>query len=319
MARKSITIRLDADDVARARFTVSPAHELVRIVRALVAPARFPAHRSLMRDIRRAAPRPAYETLAQIVTARGYVPDFLTPLTEEPGEIASAIRATCAEQVERELSELIADGRCDRRTVHRLAQDPEAAAGLLADAVDDVWRAAVAPLWPAMRQVLVADIRARTSMLAASGFGAMLANLHPTLTWTGGAVVRSSSIYTETSEPGRGLLLVPSVFGWPNVQTSTDPARPPTVLYPARNATSEWARPPDHATGRLLGRTRARVLAHLDFPATTSDVAQALGLAVSTAHHHLDVLAAAGIVDRHREGNAVWHLRTRLGDDLNRR
>ncbi|STX13371.1 Helix-turn-helix domain [Kytococcus sedentarius] len=316
MDRKSIVIRLDSSDVASARFTTSPAHELVRIVRALVAPARFPAHRALLRDVRAAAPTTSLATLTQVITARGYVPDFLTPMTEDPAVVAELIRATPAEEITAQLGELVQDGRADPTTVSRLADDPDGTAAALAEAVDALWQEAIEPLWPAMRQVLLADIHARAASVASAGFGAMINGLHPTLMWTGQAIVRTSSRYADDTGPGRALILVPTIFGWPNVQTSTDPARPPTVLYPARNATSDWASPPTQALDRLVGRTRARALAHLDFPAATSDVAHALGIALSTAHHHLDVLASAGLVDRHREGTTVWHLRTPLGDRL---
>lgn len=266
--------------------------------------------------MRERAPRGAVELLAQVVTDRGYVPDFLSPMTEDSSRIGKLVRTAPPNQVVEELGELIEDGRCDKQAVRRLAADPATTANRLGEAADALWAAGVAPVWPAMLGVLRADIRARTEVIGRDGFGEMVGGLHPTLTWTGSAICRSSSIYEDRHPPGRGLVLVPSIFGWPNVQTSTDPTRPPTLHYPARNATGDWARPPSPAVGELMGATRAQVLAHLDFPATTSDVAQALGLAVSTAHHHLRVLHATGLVDRHREGNAIWHLRTGTGDEI---
>lgn len=58
------------------------------------------------------------------------------------------------------------------------------------------------------------------------------------------------------------------------------------------------------------------VLLALRAPLSTSEVAAAGGLAVSTASHHLARLAAARLVDSRRDGARVVHVRTPLGEAL---
>lgn len=68
--------------------------------------------------------------------------------------------------------------------------------------------------------------------------------------------------------------------------------------------------------GALLGSGRARALLCLDGPRTTSEVAVAGDLAISTASHHLAVLRKARLVDARRDGARVWQVRTLLGEAL---
>jgi DNA-binding transcriptional ArsR family regulator len=57
----------------------------------------------------------------------------------------------------------------------------------------------------------------------------------------------------------------------------------------------------------LLGHGRATVLRALGRPATTTELARRLSYAPSTVSAHLDVLARAGLVDRHRVRRSVFY------------
>jgi DNA-binding transcriptional ArsR family regulator len=118
---------------------------------------------------------------------------------------------------------------------------------------------------------------------------------------------------------GRGMLLMPSVFVWPDVVSGF--ARPwqPTLIYPARGMgrahTAPLPRPPE-ALARLLGRQRAALLADLTAPASTTDLAHRHCLAASTVSAHLSVLREAGLLVSRRQGHRVLYGRTALGDAL---
>ncbi|MGW2264355.1 ArsR/SmtB family transcription factor [Streptomyces koyangensis] len=95
-----------------------------------------------------------------------------------------------------------------------------------------------------------------------------------------------------------------------------DPPWQPTLIHPARGVGELWrgggpAAP--HALARLLGRTRALLLAALDEPATTSRPARARGLSPATVSAHLTALRESGLVIRRRVGRAVAYARTPLG------
>ena len=95
-----------------------------------------------------------------------------------------------------------------------------------------------------------------------------------------------------------------------------DPPWQPTVAYPARGIGGLWSetsgRAPD-ALARLLGRGRAAVLAGLTEPASTTGLAERLGLAPSSVSAHLSALRDAGLLTSHRYGHQVLYERTPLG------
>jgi DNA-binding transcriptional ArsR family regulator len=125
-------------------------------------------------------------------------------------------------------------------------------------------------------------------------------------------------------EPGgRGLLLVPVVFGNAAAYVSFDGPWPPTVAYTPRGAGALWADADrcgatdgDEPLELLLGRSRAAVLVGLERPASTSALALRLGLSPSTVSGHLAVLDRAGVVSRRRAGRAVLYALTDAGKGL---
>ena len=66
----------------------------------------------------------------------------------------------------------------------------------------------------------------------------------------------------------------------------------------------------------LLGRSRAALLARLDLPLSTTQVARDLGLSVAAVSEHLSVLRRSGLVRSRRAGRQVLYQRTALGTDL---
>ena len=72
----------------------------------------------------------------------------------------------------------------------------------------------------------------------------------------------------------------------------------------------------DRRLEALLGSQRARLLRRLDRPRTYSELADSVGIAISTTSHHVDRLRASGLVVTMRLGRAHWVLRTAVGDRL---
>ena len=66
------------------------------------------------------------------------------------------------------------------------------------------------------------------------------------------------------------------------------------------------------ALARLLGGTRATILASLDAPTSTTDLAARLGLSPAGVSRHLVVLRDAGLLTATRHGHEVRYGRTRL-------
>jgi DNA-binding transcriptional ArsR family regulator len=116
---------------------------------------------------------------------------------------------------------------------------------------------------------------------------------------------------------GRGLVLVPSLFAWPNVFVKASEPWAPVLRYPTRGVGSMWLNdPPAVDLAPVLGQARATILAELTTPSTTMSLARRTGLAPSGVSAHLSRLAAAGLVTRQRTGRLVFYVRTAWGNAL---
>jgi DNA-binding transcriptional ArsR family regulator len=315
-------LKFDAADLAGARYTISPLHELLGSLLSVYFPVGGQPYRLWGRQVR-ADPSIDHELLASLVSPRLWVPDFLAPppLTGRPdiaGQLAQ-VRATAPERVMADV--LAAYGLAPLPPCLReLADDPAALRDRAADALDRYWDLALAPHWPRVRALLEADLLHRGQQLVHGGPGTAFGGLHRLIHWHDSAltvdVIREWR--REVPVAGRGLRLVPSLFTpWP--QLPIDVGDPPVVTYPARGTAALWggqAPAPPAVTGALLGQARARLLAMLGDPASTTELAARLGVTPSAVSQHLHVLAAAGLVTRARAGRAVLYQRTETGTQL---
>jgi DNA-binding transcriptional ArsR family regulator len=312
------------DDPGRFRFSASAIWEVMHAARTLRDPVQQPYHRPWLAGVDVTAVLAETPTLAALSPVSGYTPDFLTPPPDDRRRPdlrrdIDRLRATSAEEVASGLAESIAWAvtRRERADLVALAADPERTLARVADELDLAWQSLVAPWWPAIERLLQADVAHRGSQILTDGLEAAVNGLDRRVRWSGERVRIKGGENRRTALDGRGLLLIPSAFGWPRV-ICPDPPWPPAIAYPARGIGELWtqaSRPPE-VLGRLLGPHRARVLAGLDVPTTTTDLALALGLAAPSVSRHLAVLAGTGLVTSQREGRRVPYRRTALGTAL---
>ncbi|MFF2820876.1 ArsR/SmtB family transcription factor [Kitasatospora cineracea] len=199
-------------------------------------------------------------------------------------------------------------------------------ARLLADIVDALeayWQTCLLPNWPRIRSVLESDLAHRARTLAEHGAAGLFTAISDRLTWDEGilAVLRNRPRPAAVSDipiNGRRLLFTPSCFV-DGVSTTISPHAPPHVVHTARGLVvlAENAAPTvPRSLERLLGRPRARLLALLAEPATTTELARRLGVTPPAVNQHLAVLTTAGLVDRTRYGRHVHYRHTPLGAAL---
>ncbi|GAA1074050.1 ArsR/SmtB family transcription factor [Nocardiopsis metallicus] len=323
MDRKSARFHIGADDVSAIRFGVSPGHELAHAVRVLSTPQRHPLQWGWLRSVRASVPKAALERLAVVIRAEGYIPDFLTSAPSwdmTPQEEFERLRGVPPGSVRADLGKVLlrSEGR-GRDLVGGMVEHPGRARDMIADAWERVWAATMAPHWPQIRRLLGADIDLRTRRMGAGGVGAMVATLHETVRWRRNTIEVSLRLHDEDVRcEGSGVVLVPSVMGTARCSVLTEPPVQPTLFYPVDGLAETWPRgaAAEEALAELLGAGRARVLACLDGPRTTSETGRACAMAVSTASHHLAVLRRSRLVHSRREGNRVLHTRTPLGEAL---
>jgi len=312
-------------DLGTVRFAWSPAWETLAAVRMFIDPRGRPYHESWRTAVAAEAARLRLDPLFAINPLRGSIPDFLTPPPRVPGPRISdqleEIRSTPPDQVSEELR------RC-RDTLPRNAQgavdqmiaDPAAARDLLARQLQAAWERLVAPYWPRIAAVLDADVAHRSRQLADQGLRPMLDGIDSRIAWGDGAVLVDDGIDLTVELRGRGLVLMPSAYIWPAVVAIVDEPWQPTIAYPARGIAALWQRavPPPDALVRLLGKTRAILLARLDRPTSTATLAALYGLSQSGASKHLIAMRDAGLIAGSRHGHEVRYSRTALGTALSR-
>jgi DNA-binding transcriptional ArsR family regulator len=312
------------EDLLAVRFACSPVWETNAAVRTFVherSPAEHEPWRRLVRE--RAAGLDLAPLLA-VQPLRGFIPDFLTPppTTARPRlrDQLAEIRATAPEQVARELRRCrdTVDDDGHRRVLDALLADPAAARDLLAARLHEAWQVLVAPFWARLRTLLDRDIDQRSRTLARHGLRRALDELHPQLRWTARGLSCRDGARRTVELDERGLVLMPSAYLGRSVVAIVDEPWLPTIVYPARGIADLWrapAAPPD-ALARLLGRTRAFVLAALDAPLSTTGLAALLELSPAGASRHLIALRDAGLVAAERQGHEVRYARTKLGTAL---
>jgi DNA-binding transcriptional ArsR family regulator len=312
-------------DLSTVRFAWSPAWETLLAVRMFIDPRGRPYHQTWHAAMAGEAARLHLAPLFAVNPLRGSVPDFLAPPPHQPAprfrDQLDEIRATPPEQVTEDLR------RC-RRTLTGTAQgavdqmltDPAAARDLLADQVQAAWERLVAPFWPRIQAVLDADVAHRSRQLTGHGLRPMLEGIDARITWGDGTVVVNDGMDLTVELHGRGLVLMPSAYTWPTVAAIVDEPWQPTIVYPARGIADLWqqAAPPPDALVRLLGRTRALLLARLDRPTSTGTLAALHGLSPSGTSKHLIAMRDAGLITGTRHGHEIRYARTRLGTELSR-
>ncbi|GAB4060103.1 ArsR/SmtB family transcription factor [Catellatospora paridis] len=320
-------------DVAHTRYAISPLGEAMQALRVAAgvqaagalrpwADRIAPHYQRLRREV------PAVGALTALMRRGAYNADFVHPPPAGPGVDFAAelavVRATPLPRARLELARNLVGLRPPPRHVRQVLDAPDVV-DRLADAIEAAWHTLVEPDWARLRTVLERDLVRRAGHLAMYGWAAALSDLDPRVSWrsdgpAGTIEVRTGSrtAWERHRLGGRGLLLMPTVFG--SLITYVEPPWPYALVYPARGIADllgpPAAEPGGLGLGRLVGPHRADVLRALAVPATTTQLVRQLGLSLGAVGGHLAVLRDTGLVSRTRTGRAVRYERTPLGDAL---
>jgi DNA-binding transcriptional ArsR family regulator len=308
---------VSTDTLAGSRFVVSPLAETTSALQTLHrAAAAHPAERTwldahLPAYRARLAGDPVAAALVEVGLGGSWNADFLTPTPtgERPfAEELDTIRRTTPGAARADLR--VSLGGAALPAVLDRGDLPARAAEL----IEWVWTETVLPTWPRRRQIIEADIVARTHQLGQGGWVAILNDLRPTMRWLGESQLQiNANNYPPRSLDGAQLFFVPvtpraSWVMWADTERYA-------VVYPCSGVLAEAGRVVvPEALSRLLGGGRATVLVLLGTPKTTSQLVALTGLPLGSVGRHLKVLLDARLVRRRRTGRSVLYFRSTTGD-----
>jgi DNA-binding transcriptional ArsR family regulator len=325
-------------DLAATRFATSPLFETLRAVPLLARPDRSSLNRPWVRWARAELERRPLRLplLWPLIVNEGpFVPEFLFPApvgkSAAIGEELARVCAAPASAVRASLQRVFGHGQWPEAATD-LFERPQPALAEVAAEIAECHDRLIAPHWERLRSVLDGDIAYRGGMLASGGARALFSDLHPNVRWSAGALYLSDAETWESEAQAQvtlgpdGLVLMPSVFVWPEWGVSRATSTQSTLMYPARGAATVWAGSgldsaevgsgELKAVEALLGAPRARLLEALRSPATTSALARRFGVTPSAVSQHLSVLYRGGLIDRQRTGRSVLYQASELGLSL---
>jgi DNA-binding transcriptional ArsR family regulator len=313
------------EDLALTRFAISPLWELVHSLLALRDPSYAALHVPWLRSLSGRLHGLALEPAVALTPPRGFTPDFLLPTPTGPiGDLAddlARLRATPAAQIRADMTLFATQHRRGVQIAEPWLAHPRREVRRLAELLEAYWARAIEPVWPRVLAFLDADVAHRARRLAAGGPEALFADLSADVAWRQPHLDVTVPAHDATVRlDGRGLLLVPSAFSASRPFVVDRPPWQPTLSYPARGIATLWeeAAPAPDGMARLLGSSRAAMLADLAAPRSTTELARRLSVSPATASHHLSTLRGAGLVTGRREGRSILYARTPLGDALAR-
>lgn len=317
-----IELLCEPGDLARIRFARSPMQELMASMRVGGRADQTRMHRPWTRSVHGAVAALRLDLLRPLLDDPRYFPDFLTPSPERMdtrfADELDRLRAT-PDTVVRAQVDLLHGAAALPKVLVPLYENPKRQLGRLATEVQTYWAAAIEPIWPRLAGLLDAEVGYRADQLTSGGIARLLGNLHPELEYAQDALrIRWPTWQTQSRLDGNGVLLTPCVFAWPSLMVDTDP-RAPKLIYSPRGVGQVWdgsARQSAPPVADLLGRSRARLLATLDLPLSTTQLARDLGQSAASVSEHLSVLRRSGLVTARRSGRSVLYQRTPLGTEL---
>jgi DNA-binding transcriptional ArsR family regulator len=310
--------QVGTDTLAGSRFVISPLAETTACLIALERlKAAHPGERQWLDAhrpayLRYVADHPAIPALMRAAARHRWIPSVITAPPHRQGE--SSFGDELRLIADMPLDEVAAD-----LAVIGLAPAPAELPRKAAELLEWVWVNTVLPYWPTRRRIIEADIAARTTQLGRGGWTAALAGMRPGMRWLGDGRLQINALDRPPREISGGAQLffvpvTPGTLGW----VAWDEPHRYALTYQCSGVLaghgSRVAAPETLAA--LLGPARAAILTLLATPKTTTQLVALTGQRLGSVGRHLQILRAAGLLERRRVGRSVLYQRSPAGDLL---
>ena len=304
------SLMLRPEDLTQLRFAFSPLWECVAACRFYINPNA----RGLF--------SPWYDRIQAAVSKAGgkYLSEVFGPHAAIPEIFAPWGRTPCP-SLQDELSHLLSLPDDLVRTEIKMAfpslpasfawalKKPSEALRNFAEILETIWVRVVAPDWTLLRAKLESELLYRARALAVTGLTGLFEGLHHDLSFSGNRLTVRGADRWDARTRESGLLIVPSVFSWPDLFFRVRPPWQPTIVYPCRGLAELWDESvhPPAALEKLIGRSCARIIQFLTSPRTTHETAAAVRLSTAAASEQITKLWRAGVLERTRIGTRVFY------------
>jgi DNA-binding transcriptional ArsR family regulator len=322
-----ITIGLQPGDLENIRFAYSPLIELTASYCVTLRQHKQAPYRSWIEEVRQALHGYEFPYIDAVVPPHHYIADFVTPTpTNTHSMLEDELRRvhdTPPDLIRKNILVTIKAGGETEIRRHFLVNPREALECLLQE-LRLYWQLTLAHHWDRMRSVLESDVLFHAREMALHGVDHMFEDFSEWLRYRESVIYLNKKNHLGQEDlsvqlEGTGIYLVPAVFQRGHLSWQVVSEWQPMLIYGARGS-GLWYHAnlpePDAALRLALGAGRAKVLAALQSPAHTTELAQQLKLTSGAISQHLRRLHQAGLVESHRSSHHVYYRLTPRGETL---
>src|SRR5882724_4672190 len=316
---KKVTLQLQSEDLASIRFAVSPLRECLGAFRAWADPARRAMLPPWMAQAQTGQAVIDWEVLRSLVCVpQRAIPDFLLPppptASPELSDELGNLRRTPESVVLADMA--VTHPRAMPLCLQQALTAPRLFLAKITTLIEEFWKCFIAPRWSVLRSKLESELLFRGRMLALEGADGLFRGLHRHVTYQQRCLTIQTENCWEGMQRQRGLLLVPSIFCWPDLSLTVHRLGQITLTYASRGIANLWV-DTNHLNPNglalLLGGSCAKVLAYLHVPRTTVETSADLALSPSASSEQITKLWRAGLLERTRVGRLVFYALNKKG------
>jgi|GEM_PF-4662482 len=282
-------------------------------------------HPQWRRELRRAMPPHAVETMLPLTGGSARTPDRLTlPYRRVDRDVdfetaVAALAALRGTDIAADITGAFPDGVPDRW--RPVLDAPRTWLARYVEVMRAAWTV-VGPVWSRAEHLVATEIARAGETLVRGTVPELLTTVLPRSEFVDGALRLPSVQPTTLRIEGRALTLIPLVSGSRVLAHDLDDPERSWIAYGLPGLETLWPDASDEpADGRsllaaALGGSRAEVLQRLSIPLTMSELAAATFRSRSAVTGIVDALAGAGLVSRERHGRHVYVTLTPRGRRL---